>query len=150
MALAKIVYASMTGNTEEIADIVASKLEELGLEVHNDECTTIETEEILEADIIVIATYTYSYGGDGEIPDEFIDFYSDLADLDLSGKIYGVCGSGDTFYDDFCTAVDDFDVMLGSRGAKKGAENVKVDLAAEDEDIENLEKFASDLAAALG
>ena len=31
MALAKIVYASMTGNTEEIADIVASKLEELGL-----------------------------------------------------------------------------------------------------------------------
>ena len=30
MALAKIVYASMTGNTEEIADIVAKKLEELG------------------------------------------------------------------------------------------------------------------------
>ena len=26
MALAKIVYASMTGNTEEIADIVAKKL----------------------------------------------------------------------------------------------------------------------------
>ncbi|MGZ7140670.1 flavodoxin, partial [Streptococcus pyogenes] len=29
MALAKIVYASMTGNTEEIADIVANKLQEL-------------------------------------------------------------------------------------------------------------------------
>jgi len=28
MALAKIVYASMTGNTEEIADIVAKKLED--------------------------------------------------------------------------------------------------------------------------
>ncbi|MHC5924243.1 flavodoxin, partial [Streptococcus pyogenes] len=27
MALAKIVYASMTGNTEEIADIVANKLQ---------------------------------------------------------------------------------------------------------------------------
>ena len=27
MALAKIVYASMTGNTEEIADIVAKKLD---------------------------------------------------------------------------------------------------------------------------
>ncbi|HHG8368887.1 TPA: flavodoxin, partial [Streptococcus pneumoniae] len=26
MALAKIVFASMTGNTEEIADIVADKL----------------------------------------------------------------------------------------------------------------------------
>ena len=40
--------------------------------------------------------------------------------------------------------------MLEFPGAKKGVENVKVDLAAEDEDIENLEKFASDLAAALG
>lgn len=149
MALAKIVYASMTGNTEEIADIVASKLEELGLEVHNDECTTVETEEILDADIIVVATYTYSYGGDGELPDEIVDFYTDLADLDLTGKIYGVCGSGDTFYDDFCKSVDDFDLMLGSRGATKGAENVKVDLAAEDEDIENLEKFATNLVAAL-
>ncbi len=29
MALAKIVFASMTGNTEEIADIVADKLKEL-------------------------------------------------------------------------------------------------------------------------
>lgn len=150
MALAKIVYASMTGNTEEIADIVANKLQELGIEVHTDECTTIETEEILEADIIVVATYTYSYGGDGELPDEIVDFYTDLADLDLSGKIYGVCGSGDTFYDDFCSAVDDFDIMLGSRGAQKGAENVKVDLAAEDDDIENLEKFASHLVASLG
>lgn len=149
MALAKIVYASMTGNTEEIADIVANKLKELGMEVHNDECTTIETEEILEADIIVVATYTYSYGGDGELPDEIVDFYTDLTDLDLTGKIYGVCGSGDTFYDDFCTSVDEFDIMLASRGATKGAENVKVDLAAEDEDIDNLERFASDLVAAL-
>ena len=33
MALAKIVYASMTGNTEEIADIVAEKLEALGLAI---------------------------------------------------------------------------------------------------------------------
>lgn len=150
MALAKIVYASMTGNTEEIADIVASKLEELGLEVQNDECTLVEAEDVLDADIIVVATYTYSYGGDGELPDEIIDFYTDLADLDLSGKIYGVCGSGDTFYDDFCSAVDDFDALLAARGATKGAENVKVDLAAEDEDIVNLETFASQLAAALG
>lgn len=150
MATAQIVYASMTGNTEEIADIVANKLESLGVDVRNDECTTIESEEILDADIIVVASYTYSYGEDGELPDEIVDFYTDLADMDLSGKIYGVCGSGDTFYEEFCKSVDEFDAMLGSRGATKGAENVKVDLAAEDEDIENLEKFAEDLVAALG
>ena len=139
MALAKIVFASMTGNTEEIADIVADKLKELGLEVDIDECTTVDAEEFLEADIAIIASYTY---GDGELPDEIVDFYEDLASLDLTGKIYGVVGSGDTFYDE----LDDFDRAFAATGAEKGAENVKVDLSAEDEDIENLEKFAEALA----
>lgn len=143
MALAKIVFASMTGNTEEIADIVADKLKELGLEVDIDECTTVDAEEFLEADIAIVASYTY---GDGELPDEIVDFYEDLASLDLTGKIYGVVGSGDTFYDEFCKAVDDFDRVFAATGAEKGAENVKVDLSAEDEDIENLEKFAEALA----
>ena len=147
MALAKIVFASMTGNTEEIADIVADKLKELGLEVDIDECTMVDAEEFLEADIAIVASYTY---GDGELPDEIIDFYEDLASLDLTGKIYGVVGSGDTFYDEFCKAVDDFDCAFAATGAEKGAENVKVDLSAEEEDVENLEKFAEELAAKVG
>ena len=106
MALAKIVFASMTGNTEEIADIVADKLRDLGLDVEVDECTTVDASDFLEADIAIVATYTY---GDGELPDEMMDFYEDLADLNLNGKIYGVVCSGDTFYDEFCKAVDDFD-----------------------------------------
>ena len=147
MALAKIVFASMTGNTEEIADIVADKLRELGLDVDVDECTTVDASDFLEADIAIVATYTY---GDGELPDEIMDFYEDLADLDLSDKIYGVVGSGDTFYDEFCKAVDDFDAVFASTGAEKGAENVKVDLAAEEDDIENLENFATSLASKVG
>ena len=67
MTLAKIVFASMTGNTEEIADIVADKFRDLGVEVEVDECTTVDAEDFLEADIAVVATYTY---GDGELPDE--------------------------------------------------------------------------------
>lgn len=143
MALAKIVFASMTGNTEEIADIVADKLRDLGLRVDVDECTTVDAEDFLEADIAIVASYTY---GDGELPDEIVDFYEDLAALDLSGKFYGVVGSGDTFYDEFCKAVDDFDQVFAATGAKKGSESVKVDLSAEEDDIEKLEAFATELA----
>lgn len=143
MALAKIVYASMTGNTEEIAEIVSDKLEDLGLEVELDECTSVDAEDFADADLCIVATYTY---GDGELPDEIVDLYEDLQDLDLTGKIYGVCGSGDTFYDDFCLCVDQFDDVFRMTGAEKGAESVKVDLNAEDEDIENLEAFATELA----
>ena len=147
MALAKIIYASMTGNTEEIADIVGQKLEELGHDVEVDECTTVDASDFEDADLAIVATYTY---GNGDLPDEIVDLYEDLADLDLSGKIYGVVGSGDTFYDYFCKAVDDFEEQFAQTGAEKGAESVKVDLAAEDEDIEKLEAFAETLSAKLG
>lgn len=146
MALAKIVFASMTGNTEEIADIVAEKLRELDVDVEIDECTTVDAEDFLDADLAIVATYTY---GDGELPDEIVDFYEDLSGLDLAGKIYGVVGSGDTFYDEFCKAVDDFDTVFAATGAEKGSENVKVDLSAEEDDIERLEHFAEELVSKL-
>ncbi|MGC3347900.1 flavodoxin domain-containing protein, partial [Enterococcus faecium] len=76
---------------------------------------------------------------DGDQPDEIVDIYEDLQVLDHLGKIYGVCGSGDSFYDEFCKSVDDFDAAFAKTGATKGAENVNVELNAEEDDIENLE-----------
>ncbi|URZ86834.1 flavodoxin [Floricoccus penangensis] len=146
MATAKIVYASMTGNTEEIADIVCEALENKGIEVEMDECTSVDAEDFLDFDINIVATYTY---GDGELPDEIVDFYEDLQDLDLSDKIYGVVGSGDTFYDEFCKSVDDFDAAFAECNAIKGAQSVKVDLAAEEDDIVALENFVEELTSKL-
>lgn len=144
MALAKIVYASLTGNTEEIADIVAEALENLDLEVEQEECTQVDAEDFLDADICIVATYTYD---DGELPDDIVDFYEELQELDLSGKIFGVVGSGDTFYEFFCKSVDDFEAAFVKAGATKGADCVKVDLAAEEEDIVKLETFAKTIAS---
>lgn len=146
MALVKIVYASMTGNNEEIADILGNKFEELGHTVEVDECTTVDANEFEDADVAIVASYTY---GDGDLPDEIVDFYEDLADLDLSGKWYGVVGSGDTFYDYFCKSVDDFEAQFALTGARKGADSVKIDLAADDDDIQNLERFAETISAQL-
>ena len=64
----------------------------------------------------------------------------------MTDKIYGVVGSGDTFYDYFCQSVDEFESQFALTGATKGAESVKVDLAAEDEDIEKLEAFAEQIS----
>lgn len=99
----------MTGNTEACADIVADKLEELGFEVELDECTSVDADDMADADLCIVGTYTY---GDGELPDEIVDFYEELAEVDLSGKIYGCFGSGDTFYDDFCICVDMFEAQF--------------------------------------
>ncbi len=60
-------------------------------------------------------------------------------------KLCSVVGSGDSFYDEFCKAVDDFDRCFAATGAEKGSECVKVDLSAEDEDIEKLEALQKNL-----
>lgn len=144
MAKAKIVYASMTGNTEECANIVFDKLTDLGIEADIEEATGVEVEDLEAYELLVFAPYTY---GAGDLPDEMVDLYDDLEGMDLTGKIYGVCGSGDTFYDDdYCKSVDDFDERLLMTGATKGAESVYVDLGPEAEDIKNLENFATELA----
>lgn len=142
MTVAKIVYASLTGNTEEIADIVAESLEDLGLDVEINECTQVDAAEFLDADICIVASYTYD---DFELPDEIIDFHEELLEMDLTGKTYGVVGSGDSFYTYFCQVVDQFDKAFASVGATKGAESVKIELAAEEDDIVALEAFAKSL-----
>ena len=100
MATARIVYASMTGNNEEIAGIVEEELEKYGVTVTTTEVSQAMAEDFQTVDICIVATYTYSDVGDGVLPDEAVDFYEDLQELDLTGKVYGCCGSGDKFYDD--------------------------------------------------
>lgn len=145
MVKAAIVYASMTGNNEEIAGIVEEEFEKYGVEVDTTEVSQADAEDFEDVDICVVATYTYSDVGDGVLPDEAVDFYDDLKELDLAGKVFGTCGSGDTFYDDFCTSVDDFAKAFAETGATKGAESVKIDLAPEDDDIKKLEVFTKAL-----
>ncbi|MFT9041283.1 flavodoxin [Schleiferilactobacillus harbinensis] len=144
MASAKIVYASMTGNDEEIADILEEAFENLDVDVDVSEISQTDAAEFEDYDIDIIVTYTY---GDGELPDEAVDFFEDLQEEDLSGKIFGCAGSGDTFYDDFAKSVDDFADAFKKTGAVEGAPVVKIDLAPEEDDITALQAFAKQLLA---
>ncbi|GAX02153.1 flavodoxin [Secundilactobacillus silagei] len=143
MATAHVVFATITGNNEDIADIITEKLEQLGVDVTESEISQTDADSLEKTDIAVICPYTYD---EGQLPEEGMDFYDDLQDVDLSGKVYGVAGSGDTFYgDDFCVAVDAFGKALKDAGAAQGADNVKINLEPEDDDIKTLDAFAEKL-----
>ena len=144
MTKVKIVYASITGNDEDIAYVLTEKFEDLGMDVDMSEVSQTDASDFEDADICVIASYTYDQG---IVPEEAMDFYDDMQDLDLNGKIYGVCGSGDRFYEDFCRAVDEFSTIFEQVGATKGSDSVKVELDPEQDDIKHLDKFAEELVA---
>ncbi len=144
MPTAKVVFATITGNNEDCADIITEALEDLGVEVDETEISQTDASELKDYDINVIVPYTYD---EGALPEEGMDFFEDLAELDLSGKVFGVAGSGDTFYAEYyCLAVDKFSEAMSNAHAIKGAEDIKINLAPESqEDLDNLDNFASSL-----
>ena len=143
MMKAVVVFATITGNNEDVADIVTDALESHGVEVDENEMTMADVADFEDADICVVCPYTYD---EGALPDEGLDFFDDLQEADLHGKVYGVAGSGDTAYvDDFCVAVDKFGEAFDAAGATKGAENVHINLAPDEDDIKTLDAFVDKL-----
>jgi len=142
MTKVKIVYASITGNDEDMAYVLTERFEDLGCEVEMSEVSQTDAADFEDTDICVIASYTYDQG---IVPDVALDFFDDMHDLDLSGKIYGTCGSGDRFYEDFCRAVDEFAKAFEEVGATKGSDSVRVELSPEQADIDHLDHFAEEI-----
>ena len=137
MAKVMIVYASLTGNTRSGAEILMDSFIELGADVELVQSYDADPYDFEETDICVVGTYTY--GTDADLPDEIVDFYEELEDIDLTGKVSGVFGSGDTFYvGKYCLCVDDFEEQFKKTGAVKGSIGVKYNL-----DPTNLSALAS-------
>ncbi|TMW70927.1 flavodoxin [Alteribacter natronophilus] len=139
-----IFFVSMSGNTEDMADMIEAEVKTIDntVKVEKHEMDEVEAGELTGYDVIFLGSYTW---GDGDLPYEAEDFYDELEDVDLSGKVVGVFGSGDRDYPHFCSAVD----MLAERAEKQGARtvpsNVKIELAPDtEEDEEQIRALVKD------
>lgn len=145
----KLVYASLTGNTEMLSDLIIEKFEEQkGIEIEKLFIEDMVDFDFLDdTDAFIVATYTY---GEGELPEEMEEFFEEIGEKDYSGKIYGVIGTGDTIYEHYCVCVDQFNDQIAKTGAINPTENLKIEIEADtDEDFENIDKFIEDFASAL-
>lgn len=128
-----VLYASATGNTELIAKEIVQLLTDKGIvpDIKEFDFDEIRARDLLDYDMILFGVYTWT---NGEIPFEVEDFYDDLDVVDLTGKICGVFGSGDMFYDEFCGAVDIMYDRLEELGATMVPAKLKVDLEPDEDD----------------
>lgn len=141
----KIIYTSLTGNTQEAVDVLTDSLNDLGAEVEVlDSEDGIEVDDFFtDADAYVLASY--SDGDNGELPDGIIDFSDDLDGYDLSGKKVVVIGTGDSSYDEFCGAVDILEKQVQDDNATLIAPSLKIENAPDDDAIADLEELAHKL-----
>ncbi|KPH76670.1 flavodoxin [Oceanobacillus caeni] len=144
-----VLYASVSGNTEMIARIIIDSFKEKNIEfdVKVFDEDPIKAKDILEYDAILMGVYTWT---DGELPFEVEDFYDGVSDLDLTGKVCGVFGSGDQFYDHFCGAVDIMYEQFEEVGATMIAHKVKVDMDPEGEEIMECQRLVEEFCKLVG
>jgi len=142
-----LLYTSMTGNTEIMAESIAEEIQKNpSISLTIADISVAPHYDITKFNGLIIGSYTY---WDGEIPDEFLDLYENIEDLQLSGKMVGLFGSGDRYYDKFCGALDLFERKLNRAGVTLPIPPLKVDLTPGEEEKEKCVQFAADFLKAL-
>jgi flavodoxin I len=123
-----IVFTSMTGNTELMARTIADEFTKSGFHVELKDALEVDPAILQNYDNIMIGSYTW---GDGDLPDEIMNFFEELKEVDLTGKTAAVFGPGDSSYQHFARAVDLFEELLKDQGCYILASGLKIDTVSE-------------------
>lgn len=114
---AVVLYASMFGATEVVAEQVADELAaRLGAPVGSRDITWFDPADLVDYDLIVIGSSTWNVG---QLPSDMSVKLPQLADLDLVGKRVALFGTGDQlgYPDTYLDAVGIIAEELAGTGA---------------------------------
>ncbi|MCM3530657.1 flavodoxin [Cytobacillus oceanisediminis] len=137
-----VFYASMSGNTEAIADIIAGELKDQNHDVDLEDFMSVQSAaELLNYDLTFIGLYTW---GDGDYPDECLDVIEEIEQLDLENHPFAIFGSGDTSYPEFCGALDYLQKLIEEQGGTVVGSPLRIEFNPEPEDEEEIKKFVSE------
>jgi flavodoxin I len=141
-----MVYASMTGNTEEMAQYICEGIRETGVIVELKDILTAEPADLLVYNGVLLGAYTW---GDGDLPDEFLDFYDEMDGIKLKGIMAGAFGSCDSSYEHRGHAVDILIEKLSELGAETVPDGLKIDMAPAETEKELCREFGREFARKL-
>lgn len=149
MANILIVYGSLTGNTQLVAEEISQKLSGAGHDVTIKNANESSFENIKEPEILVLGASTWD---DGLLQYDFTDFLDDVKndEPNLSDKKIAVFGCGDSSYEKYCEAVIIIEKEFAEMGAKQIIEGLKIDGFPQlEENAEKIDKWISELIKEL-
>lgn len=148
MERAVVLFGTVTGTAEDLADELVEALEEAGIKAEAVDMMDAGADFFDEERAVVVCVATH---GDGELPPDAMDFYEALEDErpDLSSVVFGVCGLGDDAYEDFCEAGRFMSRFLTELGAEEVVERHEIDGFVDDEEIEEARGWTLQAAEAF-
>jgi flavodoxin/succinate dehydrogenase/fumarate reductase-like Fe-S protein/ferredoxin len=113
-----IFFGSQTGNAAGLAEKTAKLAVAYGLEPTVIDMDGYDQSKFASHKRILIITSTW---GEGEMPDNAEELWNatSASNPSLSGVHYSVCAIGDSSYDEFCKAGEDWDEKFAALGATR-------------------------------
>ena len=143
---ALILYASQTGNAQTIAENLQESLESSGYNTALESTLDIKLAKLNDYALIVVIASTH---GEGEPPDDAIDFYEGVLSKKapgLNGVKHAVLGLGDSSYEFFCQTAKDFDSALSSLGSVPLIERLDCDVDYQQEAVSWITQLVAAIA----
>ena len=122
----EILYATQTGNAEEVAQNLSTLAKSKGFIVNINEMNHYTMDQFRKFKNVAIVTSTY---GEGEVPEMGIEFWKDLesSSIKISNLKYGLIALGDRSHEIFCGAGKAISKKLDELDGKKVLENLECD-----------------------
>lgn len=112
-----IFFATQTGNAQECAEWLHDDLKKRNHPVHLKNLAETKAEELKTVQIALFVVSTF---GEGDPPDDAVDFHAELEGMpagSLTGLKYAVFALGDIDYTLFCGFGNNCDYLLSEAGA---------------------------------
>ncbi len=137
MSKISMAYLSNTGNTEQMAEIVAESIKEAGAEVDVIEASEIDFDEFVSADVIVLGCPAC---GTEELDEEYIEPLMEQFEGKLEGKKVAMFGSygwgGGEYMDTWVGRMEELGAsVIGTVTGEEGPSEVEDELKKLGENI---------------
>lgn len=118
-----IIYGSTGGSTEEIAQSIAKNL---SCETNLIDVADASAEDFKNSSNLILGTSTW---GDGDLQDDWEDFFEELDNIDFNGKKVAFFGTGDqeSYYDTFLDGMGTLHEKVKEQGGTIVGDGVSIE-----------------------